>query len=431
MRIAIIHHHLHPGGVTRIIESQVNSLYSLGNCELTIHTGELPQYFSVNEAVAPVFVSEFLQYLPADLSGEMMQDRFQKIVRYLDEVAGHHDILHVHNLNLGKNPLLTLAVYQLAKQGVVVINHCHDFAEDRPQNHAFLNAVIQDFFREKLSDVLYPPLSNYHYLVLTSQEHKRLSTYGVNQNRISLLPNPVTFSVNINKQLHKEMITGSLGINHALKICLYPVRAIHRKNIGEFILLSVLFRDRASWLITQAPQNPLEIPEYKRWKEFCRTYNIPVVFEAGNKIDIYDLMPAVDFCITTSIREGFGMAFMEPWLAGTPVIGRNLENRTTDMIRNGMRFSLLYDRFSVTFKGEKKDFGHLNPQQQQQIIKDVIIEPGIKEEIYALNDFLKKFLEPVKQEIITYNQLVIHEKYSPENYGKELHGIYQKLSGRA
>jgi glycosyltransferase involved in cell wall biosynthesis len=431
MRIAIIHYHLHPGGVTRVIESQVKSLRLINNYKLTVYTGDSLQHISVNGSDIEVKISETLRYLASDLTEEIMLDHFQKMTLYLEQVAGTHDILHLHNLNLGKNPLLTLAVFRLAKLGVNIVNHCHDFAEDRPRNHAFLKAVIQDIFGENLSGILYPPFRNYHYIVLTSKDYERLAGYGINRDRIGLLPNPVTFHLNTSKQIPQGEIKEKLGIEQSLKICLYPVRAIQRKNIGEFILLSVLFREQASWLITQPPRNPVEIPEYERWKDFCSARHIPVIFEAGKAIDIHDLMPAVDFCITTSVMEGFGLAFMEPWLAGIPVIGRNIEYCTADLKRNGIRFPLLYDRFIVSFKREKTDFRDLSQEQQQEVIQDVLFEHGKVGEVIALNPFLKDFLNPVKQELIQHNQQVIQERYSLEVYGQQLHGIYKKLSGRA
>jgi glycosyltransferase involved in cell wall biosynthesis len=431
MRIAIIHHHLHPGGVTRVIESQVKSLRPIDDNKLTIHTGDLLQHSSFNGSSTEIFVYEPLQYLASDLTVEMMQDQFRKITLYMEQLASTHDILHLHNLNLGKNPLLTLAVFYLAKRGVRIVNHCHDFAEDRLQNYAFLKAVIQDIFGEDLSGVLYPPFPDYHYIVLTSKDYERLAGYSISHDRISLLPNPVTFHMNLAERIPQEVVKEKLGIEKSLKICLYPVRAIHRKNIGEFIMLSVVFREKASWLITQPPRNPAEIPGYERWKDFCSACHIPVIFEAGKAIDFHDLMPAVDFCITTSVMEGFGLVFMEPWLAGVPVIGRNIEYCTADLKRNGIQFPLLYDRFIVTFKREKKDFSDLSQEQQQQVIQDVLLESDKVREVMDLNPFLKDFLNPVKPDIIQNNQLVIQERYSLESYGQQLHGIYKKLSGRA
>ena len=81
-------------------------------------------------------------------------------------------------------------------------------------------------------------------------------------------------------------------------------------------------------------------------------------------------MPASDYCVTTSMMEGFGLTYLEPWLEGIPVIGRNIETCTVDLKRNGLRFPLLYDRFIVPFKGEKTDFKDLDQQQQQQVIQE-------------------------------------------------------------
>ena len=432
MNIAIIHHHLHPGGVTRIIESQVNALRNVvSDIQLTIVTGDTGQPLHATGNDIQIIEEEIFRYLAADISKVQALSAFQKITKHLKIITGQNDILHLHNLNLGKNPLLTLAVCRMAGHGMKIVNHCHDFAEDRPDNYSFLKSIIEGYFQEKLPEILYPPYDNYHYVVLTSGDYKRLAGYGINPERISLLPNPVAFCLKENERIPQDVVKEKLDIGRDLKICLYPVRAIHRKNIGEFILLSVLFRNQASWLITQPPQNPVEKPEYDRWKKFCSMHHIPVLFEAGKAIDIHELMPAADLCISTSMMEGFGLAFMEPWLAGIPVIGRDIEHCTADLKRNGIQFPLLYDRFIVSFNGEKTDFKDLDQKQQQQIIQDVLHIPGKGKEIAEFNPFLNDFLNPVKQDIIRNNQQVIRERYSLESYGQQLHGIYKKLLGRA
>jgi len=42
MHVAIIHYHLHPGGVTRIIESQINAMKNfIDNDDVTVHEGDI------------------------------------------------------------------------------------------------------------------------------------------------------------------------------------------------------------------------------------------------------------------------------------------------------------------------------------------------------------------------------------------------------
>jgi glycosyltransferase involved in cell wall biosynthesis len=431
MHIAIIHYHLHPGGVTRVIESQVRALVNFADPDaVTVYTGDIRGQDDFYGMSIEVHKKGVFQYLPENTTAEKMQAVFQEIMRCLQKIAGTNDILHVHNLNLGKNPLLTLAIYRMAGAGIRIVNHCHDFAEDRPKNFAFLQSVIQDLFHENLPEVLYPPFENVQYIVLTSKDYERLALYGVGEERISLVPNPVSLHRKGSGRMPKETVRERLGIDRSLPVCIYPVRAIHRKNIGEFILLSVLFRNKASWLITQAPRNPVEKPEYEQWKKFCLDHSVPVIFEAGTVIDIQDLMPASDYCVTTSMMEGFGLAYLEPWLEGIPVIGRNIEYCTVDLKRNGFRFPLLYDRFIVPFKGERKDFKDLDQQQQQQVIQEVMTLPARGDELRAINPFLDDFLKAADQDIIRNNQQIIHDKYSPESYGHQIYGIYKKLSDR-
>ncbi len=141
------------------------------------------------------------------------------------------------------------------------------------------------------------------------------------------MPNPVKANSpkqDVTKEELKNSLCRRLDLDPGLKLCTYPVRAIKRKNLGEFILLAAIFTGKAHFTVTQPPRNPAEIPQYNRWKAFCLDKGIRVKFEAGEMIDYEDLIYISDFCITTSIREGFGMVYLEPWLAGTPVIGREL-----------------------------------------------------------------------------------------------------------
>lgn len=429
MRIAIIHYHLFPGGVTRIIESQVNALLrSSRDIEITVYAGEGIHPVNPSNPMVKVKEETSLRYLEDSLEEPFLSSHFQQMVSFLEKIGRENDVIHLHNPGLGKNPLLTLAVFQMARKGKKMINHCHDFAEDRPALYTKLKSILEGVFRENIRQVLYPAFRNFHYVVLTSTDQNRLLGYGIPPGHITLLPNPVSFSISVKGKFPREKVKERLGIPQSMKLCLYPVRAIERKNIGEFILFSFLFRREAAWLITQPPRNPKEIPGYEQWKDFCTRLAIPVIFEAGQVSEIRELLHAADCCFTTSIMEGFGMAYIEPWLAGVPVVGRNLPNCTDDLIRNGIRFPLLYDRFIVSFNAERRDFRDLSKPEQQQLIQEVIERPEKESELMMLNPFLNRLLNNVRPEMIRHNQRVIARKYSLKDYGKQLYGIYQKLS---
>jgi hypothetical protein len=183
-----------------------------------------------------------------------------------------------------------------------------------------------------------------------------------------------------------------------------------------------LFADRASWLVTQPPLNPVEVELYQKWVEFCNAEGINVYFEAGKKVNFPELIHASDFCITTSIQEGFGMVFMEPWLMGTPVIGRNIDYIIDDLSNSGVIFPRLYDKLSI---GDGKDFKDLDMEEQMEVIVKVKSEDTQQGTIFANNPGLDKLLHPVPESTIMLNKDMIRKKYSLKKYGEKLNAIYR------
>ena len=43
-----------------------------------------------------------------------------------------------------------------------------------------------------------------------------------------------------------------------------------------------------------------------------------------------------DFALSTSVKEGFGYMFVEPWVANTPQIGRHIDYVIPDFHKNGL-----------------------------------------------------------------------------------------------
>jgi len=74
-----------------------------------------------------------------------------------------------------------------------------------------------------------------------------------------------------------------------------------------------------------------------------------VEFEAVGQAgrDFIDLLRLASGVVTTSVAEGFGMAFLEPWSVGTPVCGRNLPEITTGFRQEGIVLPWSYDRLNI------------------------------------------------------------------------------------
>jgi len=393
--------------------------------KIVVLTGEGSRTRTLQKLNARVIVFAPLNYLARQLTTDQRRDMLTTISEFLSSHLQPGDVLHAHNINLGKNPLLTIAVFRTARRGIRIVNHCHDFAEDRPDNWAFLSRILKEHSKESLPAVLYPDARNYSYIVLNSGDNQRLIQYGVAANKIDLLPNPVGApQMALSKTAAQAKVRTVLNLKNDKLLITYPVRVIRRKNVGEFILLAHLFRDAAYWMITQPPKNPVEIEPYEKWKDFCQSHNIDVHFEVGERLDFELLMRASDACITTSIREGFGMAFLEPWTFGTPVIGRDIPYVTRDFKNMGVRLPCLYKKLIVEYNEKKCDFAMLAMEEQMSVIGSTLESEATREKILQQNAFLQNLLQQPPADLIEKNRNLLKTKFSISAYGKRLFAIY-------
>lgn len=429
MRIVIVHYHFHPGGVTSIIRSQIRTLLENTQFNIVLILGEIEDTKELVNPRLSVIINPLLKYLPEKTRiDQELNEVFNSIITFLKKTIKKEDIIHAHNINLGKNPLLLLALNQLAGEDYRVLNHCHDFPEDRPKNMLYLKNVIETRFGKDLNNVLYNSSHNNLYAVLNSFDYSRLIGYGIKVNELFILPNPVIAGISPDKKKCRKKIYDILKLDKEKLLVTYPVRVIKRKNIGEFIFLAVLYSDKANWCVTQPPKNPEEKSEYQKWKDFCGENNINVIFEAGLKVDYNELIVASDFCITTSLREGFGMVFLEPWLKNVPVIGRNIDYITKDLKNDGLFFSMLYDNLMVKGKKGATDFKEINIAEQKELIIKLKTISSFKAETEKENPFLNFFLMTCSPEIIKRNKEIIKEKYSLEKYAERLERIYYQFT---
>jgi len=419
MNIVIVHHHLNTGGVTKVIEVQIAALKQHGfKPQLIVGSNQ-----DLKRDDLPIHLIPELDYLPTDCNKHELEDRLKKISQAFKNILSSTPdaLFHFHNLCLGKNPLLNLAVDQLRRAGVKMINHCHDFAEDgRPHLLKLFDDTLSHYPCHR-EDLLYPKdLKQLRYAVINSMDGQRLSDKGVASKHTLLLPNAIASPPPCEDvTLTKASIRKQLNLDQR-KLIVYPVRAIARKNIAEFVFLASLFKDQAHFLVTQAPKNPAEFSNYRTWVEFCKQHpELPVHFEVGQKVDFTKLMYAADAAISTSTQEGFGLGFLEPWLYDKPVFGRDLPEITKDFKAVGIRLPHLYTCLTV----ERVDFANLTLVQQKECITKSLQEPDLAakyREDLALNDLTFSG----DSELVASNKALILKHYSPTAYGKKLSHFY-------
>lgn len=351
MRVAVVHYHYRPGGVTRVVENAFESIQGRGITAVAIggepyHGGKMPvrlqpglRYSQANEKLSPGPLWYALRMTARQALG------------------GEPDVWHFHNPALGKNSAMAEVVGKMAAETPVLLQF-HDFAEDgRPANYAMLRDRMENIGR------LYPQASQVHYATTNARDRAYLCQSGFNPENVHLLANPVRVPEGAGTEGATGAGTGSAtdfgrlpgleALGSGQPLYLYPTRAIRRKNLGEFLLWAALSSDSGSdalFATTLEPENPAARQVYERWVAFARRLGLPVAFAVGQgrgAPDFSALMHRAQAVASTSVAEGFGLAFLEPWLFGKAVLGRNLPDITADFAAQGVALGNLYEQLLV------------------------------------------------------------------------------------
>ncbi len=461
MRIVIVHYHLRPGGVTRVIQHMLAALAAMtGEDGLTedmrvlVLTSEPPTpSMPISSDYA---IIEGLKYsTSSNFSVEQISAQLETTAT--EKLGGPPDVWHVHNHSLAKNLIVPEIVYHLAKKGRPLLLHIHDLAEDgRPNNYK----LLRDYFGDSLTlgAHVYPQAPHIHYSFINHRDLNFFKATNMKETQLHSLPDPIELEDQENADLSRKNNT---------RLFLYPTRAIRRKNLGEFLFWSTFAENEDRFAVTRSPKNPLQQPIYNDWVAFAQALDLPVDFALGERWsgDFTNLLQSARFLVSTSISEGFGLAFLEPWLAGRPLVGRKLPEITNAFEKAGIDLSGLYDKLLIPTEwvgqnrvyqevqtrltqayeaygrtvtsddieravqaiitGDYIDFGRLNEPLQKSVIERIVREPSLKKETVPLT------LEPSGDyaSLISQNCELVKGQYNLHQYGKRLYQIYQAVAG--
>jgi len=395
MKIAVLHYHLKPGGVTTVIDRQVAALEN--DLDFLVISGQAPDRPLAVKTEVVTDIGYDRPDTPACTDPAAGADRILAAI-------GRHwpngcDLIHVHNPLLAKNRHFLKILSALEARGARLLLHVHDFAEDGRPGAWF-------------ADDPYPQTS--HFCVINSRDKNILIQAGADAAGVHLTPNMVT------------PLPAAPASAFVENTALYPVRAIRRKNIGEALLLSLFFPGRETVAITLGPNSPPDIAPYNQWKAFARDNGLKVRFEASAGRDFAALVAGSAFIITTSITEGFGFSFSEPWTVGKTLWGRKLPDICADFEGAGLDLGHLYEavnvpvdwigkavlaekikqavtrsclafgidpatrlnRFTAMADAPFVDFGRLDEKMQQQVLARLVAPKQAKEAVCALNPWL-------------------------------------------
>ena len=447
MKIAVVHYHLQPGGVTRVIENTLES-FSLteDSPEFVVLSGR--QY--PGNAIKNVRVVDGLDYSSStdSVSPMLLKEKMEEAAR--EGLGGKPDIWHIHNHSLGKNPALTKAVDLLAQESSPMLLHPHDFAEDgRPANFDVLKEIYS---------TTYPSSPFIHYAVLNHRDQSFLKKlFGAKASTVHLLANAISVPQEIARDIQPST---KLPEN----LFLYPVRAVRRKNLGELALIAASHPGK-HFANSLGPTNPNFAPVFEKWKSFCRELELPVTFGLGESIQssFPEMVDHARGIISTSIAEGFGLGFLEPWTFGKFLYGRNIPEITEDFSNLGINLDQLYGRLNVDLshfssvvtlkekislvirryftdyaqnipenateiayrsmvRDNQVDFGRLDESFQEEIINSVSQSKSAQEEIRK-----QVKIENPDSGIIEKNKDSISRNYAQRTYVERLGKIYHSI----
>lgn len=439
LRVAVVHPHLRPGGVTKVIETALRAL-----AEHPVGIAVLSGSPARPNFPASVGLVEGLDYLDGPATRpEALADALEQ--QATSALGAPPDLWHVHNPVVGRHPVFALALAALVRRGHRMLLHVHDYPEDgRPVNYTALREA-------GALPTLYPDVSHVHYALLTRHDRDILLGAGLPDDRLHVLPNAV----------ETDAASPAPPGDEGPPLMLYPTRAIRRKNLGEMLLWAARMGDEARWAVTLAPTNPIDIEPYRKWKALAAELALPVEFEAGLRgPDAYEtLLARSTAVVTTSVAEGFGLAFLEASTRRRPLFGRDLPSVTGDLTCDGLRFPGLYARCGVPVEwfgadrirkalltgwagvleaydrlpapdddarlmnaatmGDEVDMGRLDESMQREAVRSARSGTGGRSLLTTL---------PAASAVMPDNLARIREHYGLEAYGARLMALYRAVS---
>ena len=452
MRVAIIHYHLRPGGVTRVIENAVRGIGQAAKA-VVLAAGEY-----TNGKIPHRVRVEALGY--SEKPDILRAEAFSK---ELEEAAcaaldGTPDLWHIHNPALGKNPLLAAALPFLLRNGARLLLQTHDFAEDgRPALYA--NQIKMLGGPEGYAASAWPSAPQVHYAVLNGRDLGILRQAGIAEQQCHLLPNAVEVA-------EFSQATDAPPVLEA-PFLLYPTRGIRRKNLGELALLAAGLLRSGSHLqlaTSLSPANPLWRSIHDDWVSFSADHRLPIAFAVGERqaASFSQLIHCCETLISTSITEGFGLAYLEPFLFGKEIVGRDLPDITRDFKESGLDMSNLYSRPGVRLSDDEQnkwrasigeqlqrvyqaygrtppegavdasiasatveglvDFGRLDEPLQRVVISRLLDSPNPAKILPEFPD-----LSPREPYLLQANRDVVKSRYSAQACGQTLLGTYRSV----
>jgi len=361
VRLVVIHYHLRPGGIRRVIELAVPHLVREAPHPITrvvIMTGQRADErwhdgFAAQLPGVPVEVCVEPSFNYLSEQGHQSARITKQIRTALDELfadapAGDY-IVWAHNLGVGRNLLLSreLATACAARK-IPLVSHHHDWWFDN--RWARWSEMRAFGFRSLAApaEAVFPRRGNIHHAAINLADARILKRhFGKASVWLPNLTERAPLPSLTRARAARRWLDQKIGQRNS-PVWLLPCRTLRRKNMAEALLLARWLRPEAWLVITGAASSASEKTYFQRLEDAAQRHHwrlrlgVLAGDEAG-KPSVAELLAASEAVLLTSVQEGFGLPYLEAAAAQRPLIARRLPNIASDLDQFGFRFPQAYD----------------------------------------------------------------------------------------
>ena len=362
LKLVILHYHLRPGGIRRIIELAAPHIVERSRGQITAVTigcGEATgkkwtDHFVHSLAGVPVkfFIEPTFKYFAEQRSQPVvLRRRIRRRLAELLAASGPDTVVWAHNLGLARNLILSQELVRACTtSGAKLLSHHHDWWFDNRWQH--LVDARRSGFRtlEAVAEAVFGSRQTSH-LTINEADAKVLKRHF--NSRVRWQPNltePSKLPRNGEVRAARAWVRGKIG--KEAPVWLLPCRLLRRKNVAEALLLTRWLRPKA-WLVTTGGVSSMAEQKYAQTLALAaRTHGWPLrlsvlATEKERTPNVPEMLAASEAVLLTSAQEGFGLPYLEAAAAQRPLIARTLPNIAPDLAKFGFKFPQSYEEILI------------------------------------------------------------------------------------
>jgi hypothetical protein len=365
LRLVVVHYHLRPGGIRRVIEQSLPWLVSEAPRRVhvvTLASGEAEDKLwndAQRQRLAAVDV-EFsvdpaIGYLAEQEGGKEVARRRirQALGRLLRGADATNTLVWAHNLGIARNVLLTAELFAFCgARSIPIVAHHHDWwFDNRWQRWPDIRLAGLRNLKE-VANVTFHTGNHVRHAAINRADAAILARgFGKAAGWLPNLSGSLRAPERGALRAARSWLDRQLGESNA-PVWVLPCRLLRRKNVGEALLLTRWLRPEAWLVVTGAASSADEMPYSNQLTKMAALHHWRLRLGLldspdPNRPGIPELLGASEVVLLTSIQEGFGLPYLEATAARRPLIARSLPNIAPDLHRFGFRFPQYYDEIRI------------------------------------------------------------------------------------